>query len=350
MKKKWEIIILTVIALALGIGVFSPVFSQWDGDGAFGSVVDYLKQVAASIWPSANNTYDLGSASKQWRNIYTANGINFNGTWQNSAATSASSSGNVGAIQFAGANSTFAGDAANLFYDTGASQLVLSTSSGGIWVKGGSLTVGAPYAPVISFGVSSALMHQGYSIALGWPGENVLQYEDPGQGGTNFQDFFEWFINDPLGLAVAGPNSCALMFTTQHLGMTNQFANWCAPTPVYLSNVNATSGNFVGFAVGMENQHANATTPFIRLHSVKGNMVASNVTTPETIPSFEIGDLGNQTTLPANADNGSLVVDRHIAALEGGAANGACCFMADGKTLGHCTGLVGANGTCTCAD
>ena len=335
MKKKWEIIILTVIALALGIGVFSPVFSQWDGDGAFGSVVDYLKQVAASIWPSANNTYDLGSASKQWRNIYTANGINFNGTWQNSAATSASSSGNAGAVQLAGAGGTFSGNFANL-----------AVSGGTFYADAYALNGQRNYNYQWYINSSQMLFYADYPLSMGWPSENILQFRSTGLP----QGIFEWYMDDPFGTGSGGAKSEILLYTTTHLGATTKFNSYVSPTPAYLNNANASSGNFIGYSMGMETQLANAAVPFVRIHSLKGNAANNAVTTPETIPSFEIGDLGNQTALPANADNGSLVVDRHIAALEGGAANGACCFMADGKTLGHCTGLVGANGTCTCAD
>jgi hypothetical protein len=83
MKRKWEHIICLTIIIVLGVGVFSPVFSQFGGDGAFGSVVDYLKKVASNILPSANNTYALGSATKQWKSanigVVNATSLNVNG-------------------------------------------------------------------------------------------------------------------------------------------------------------------------------------------------------------------------------------------------------------------------------
>lgn len=42
------------------------------GSSAWGSVIHFLKRCLTHIIPSADNTYDLGSSSKAWRNIYAA--------------------------------------------------------------------------------------------------------------------------------------------------------------------------------------------------------------------------------------------------------------------------------------
>ena len=347
MKKKWEIIILTVIALALGIGVLSPVFSQWDGGGAFGSITNYLKQVMTSIIPNANNTYNLGAASKRFSNAYIVSANFADGTSMNTAASGASSNGNAMAVQFSDGNGAFSSDYPAFYYNPADSVHSLTIAGKDGY---GGLHIGQPYGPGVTFSMSSALF-QVYPLIIGWPSENMLTWESPGYPTAWPQSFFEWYVDDIFGVGPAGAKTCALMFDSGfHIGTTTQFNNYVSATPVFLSSANASTGNYVGFSLGMEGQLANASTPFVRWHSVKGNTDNSAVVTPETIPSFEIGDLGTATSLPANADNGSVVADRHLCAGEGGAANGACCFMADGKTLGHCTSLVGANGTCTCAD
>ena len=334
MKKKWEIIILTTIVLIMGVGVLSPVFSQWDGGGAFGSITNYLKQVMTSIISNANNTYNLGAASKRFSNAYIVSANFADGTSQTTAATGASSNGNSGAIQFAGSSGTFASDAANFSYNS--SSQLLTVANLKIPTSAGNQT-----------DATSARMRiaNDYLFCFGSSQENLYTYRVSGIS-QRLLEIDMVHLGDETDYLETG----ALVYDTVALAGTTKFDNFNSPNPVYLTSVGATSGNFIGFSLGMENQYANASTPFVRIHSLKGNTANNSLTTPETMPSFEIGDQVNLTSLPANADNGSLVVDRHIAALEGGAANGACCFMADGKTLGHCTGLVGANGTCTCAD
>lgn len=61
MKKILYGILLVVILL----GVFpNQAYS------AFGEVAAYLKRVATHVWPAADNTFDLGSPTREWRNLY----------------------------------------------------------------------------------------------------------------------------------------------------------------------------------------------------------------------------------------------------------------------------------------
>ena len=335
MRKKWEIVILTCLVLVLGIGILSPVFSQFDGGGAFGSITNYLKQVMTSIIPNANNTYNLGAASKRFSNAYIVNANFADGTSMNTAASGASSNGNAGAVQLAGDNGAFAGNFSNLAY-----------SGNTFYADAYALNGFRNYNYNWKLDSSMMLFYDEFPLAIGWPQENLLRYRFSGVP----QGFFEWYMDDPFGVALGGPKTEALIYTAgQSMGATTQFNNFYSPTPVYLNSANASSGNAVGFSIGMENQLANASTPFVRIHSVKGNTDNAALVTSETIPSFEIGDLGTATSLPSNSANGSLLVDRNLAVGAGGSAGYATCFMADGKTLGHCTSLVGANGTCTCS-
>jgi len=322
MKKKWEIIIFTCLSLILAVGVFSPVFSQFDGGGAFGSITNYLKQVMTNIIPNANNTYNLGAASKRFSNAYIVNANFADGTSMNTAASGASANGNAGAIQYSDGHGNFISDVANFSYSGGATPELLTprlqiSSGGTLRNYSEEVLVGAPLVNADSSG--ARWFNQVCDTSSGWP-YLLMQGQRP----------------------IIMSSSWLTLPTTQFEYNTSDF--------VILNGWNGSSGNFVGASIGFENQNANSATPFFRIHALKGNQSNSAATTPETIPSVEIGDLGTATSLPANADNGSVVADRHLCAGEGGAANGACCFMADGKTLGHCTSVVGANGTCTCAD
>ena len=50
---------------------FSAILdNMFSGMGAFGSVVNYLKKVATDILPSADDTYDLGSATYRWQDLH----------------------------------------------------------------------------------------------------------------------------------------------------------------------------------------------------------------------------------------------------------------------------------------
>ena len=60
--------ILTGFLILSLIGGFA--YGQFGGGGPFGAIVNYLKKVATHIIPSADDTYDLGSSSKEFRNAY----------------------------------------------------------------------------------------------------------------------------------------------------------------------------------------------------------------------------------------------------------------------------------------
>src|SRR3990167_6225545 len=66
--RKNLIVILTAILLFCGLT--EKAVAQFGGEGAFGSIVNYLKRVATNVIPSVNNTYDLGSSSKAWKEIF----------------------------------------------------------------------------------------------------------------------------------------------------------------------------------------------------------------------------------------------------------------------------------------
>ncbi|KKN59219.1 hypothetical protein LCGC14_0544460 [marine sediment metagenome] len=64
--------LIFVLLLVFVLCIHSEIaIARFGGEGAFGSVVNYLKVVATHILPSATDTYDLGSLTKRWRNFYT---------------------------------------------------------------------------------------------------------------------------------------------------------------------------------------------------------------------------------------------------------------------------------------
>ena len=90
-----RLLILGLIFTILISAYSEYAVAAFGGEGAFGSVINFLKVCATSIIPSADNTYDLGSSSKTWRTIYagTSSISNLTVTENTYLATS---SGNVG--------------------------------------------------------------------------------------------------------------------------------------------------------------------------------------------------------------------------------------------------------------
>ena len=68
MRKKILIGILILILMMAGWSEYAA--AQFGGDGAFGSVVNYLKRIATDTLPAKDDTYYLGSASKRWKGVY----------------------------------------------------------------------------------------------------------------------------------------------------------------------------------------------------------------------------------------------------------------------------------------
>lgn len=67
-----------VLFLFLTVALIACVYSeyavaQFGGAGAFGDVMNYLKNVNTNILPSVDATYDLGSSSKGWNDIHSEN-------------------------------------------------------------------------------------------------------------------------------------------------------------------------------------------------------------------------------------------------------------------------------------
>ena len=64
-----NLVILLILTLAF-CSMTEKVAAQWGSEGAWGSIINYLKVVNTHIIPSVDNTYNLGSASKQWANAF----------------------------------------------------------------------------------------------------------------------------------------------------------------------------------------------------------------------------------------------------------------------------------------
>ena len=64
--------LIFILLLTLSLCVYSEVTysDPFGGEGAFGSIINYLKRVTTSIIPSISATYDLGSSAKTWRYGY----------------------------------------------------------------------------------------------------------------------------------------------------------------------------------------------------------------------------------------------------------------------------------------
>lgn len=59
---------------------------------------------------------------------------------------------------------------------------------------------------------------------------------------------------------------------------------------------------------------------------------------------FDKGNVGIGTTSPST----KLEVNGNVKIASGGSANKVVCWKSDGKTLGYCSSIVGADGSCTC--
>ena len=67
MKKLIFILLLTISLCVYSEVTYSDPFG---GEGAFGSIINFLKRVTTNIIPSIDATYDLGSSAKTWRYGY----------------------------------------------------------------------------------------------------------------------------------------------------------------------------------------------------------------------------------------------------------------------------------------
>ena len=63
--------LIFIFLLTLSLCIYSEIsIAEFGGEGAFGSLINYLKRVTTNIIPSATATYDLGSSSKAFKNAY----------------------------------------------------------------------------------------------------------------------------------------------------------------------------------------------------------------------------------------------------------------------------------------
>lgn len=67
MRKKLSLILCTLL---LVFGINEYIGAAFTGGGAFGVIANYLKVVNTNILPSADNTYDLGSAAKSFKDAH----------------------------------------------------------------------------------------------------------------------------------------------------------------------------------------------------------------------------------------------------------------------------------------
>lgn len=77
-------------------------------------------QVAGSVGPDADNTYDLGSAALRWRNIYSAGSLSLGGLSLTNLTQ--------GSVVFAGAGGVISQDNPNFFYDATNHRLGIATT------------------------------------------------------------------------------------------------------------------------------------------------------------------------------------------------------------------------------
>lgn len=63
--------LVLLLILVMGFCAYTEhAAAQWSGEGAWGEIVDYLKVLTTNIVPSADNTYDLGTSTKGFKNAY----------------------------------------------------------------------------------------------------------------------------------------------------------------------------------------------------------------------------------------------------------------------------------------
>lgn len=62
-----------ILGFILAVLFSVNLYSEFGGEGRFGSVSNYLKRVNTNIVPSVDSTFDLGSNSNRWGNLYVDN-------------------------------------------------------------------------------------------------------------------------------------------------------------------------------------------------------------------------------------------------------------------------------------
>jgi excisionase family DNA binding protein len=112
------------LLLQISNGIGTPRFTiQGDGNVGIGTTApsSFKLEVAGSVGPEADNTRDLGSASRRWANIY---GTNFHGSITPTGFTQ-------GSVVFAGSGGTLTQDNANFFWDDTNNRLGIGTTAPG---------------------------------------------------------------------------------------------------------------------------------------------------------------------------------------------------------------------------
>ncbi|MCK4248678.1 MAG: hypothetical protein KAX15_02755 [Candidatus Omnitrophica bacterium] len=72
MKRHLSLILCILIA---AVCINEGVWAAFGGEGAFGSIVNYLKRITTDVIPDQDDTRSLGSADKKWKGGYFAGDI-----------------------------------------------------------------------------------------------------------------------------------------------------------------------------------------------------------------------------------------------------------------------------------
>lgn len=123
--------------------------------------------------------------------------------------------------------------------------------------------------------------------------------------------------------------------------------------PATVLDVNTTSSAYgvvfrAGTGSGVEIANLSSTLNRIQSYNRTAttfqDLLFRTTVSADTLYLNTSGNVGIGTTNP----NAKLEINGNVMVNTGGSANKAICWKADGKTLGYCSTVIGADGSCTC--
>lgn len=272
-----------------------PCYAQHGGSGAHDSVSAYLKHANTDIIPSKDDTYNMGSSTKEWKDGY------FDGTV------------NVDSITFSDATSqTSAATDFDGSVDTLYVSVLASTNS---LISVGTSTMDTTYfTNNVYFQGNSSVFQDDKTLQMGTNPDYQKRLDTNGTG-----DEFMWeIVYGPSQLADA---SAIVMKSSYNYSLLNpnnmtDIDNYTNYSELWAANGGADSNDYAGVVIGEGVQTSVAATHYFDFYGVTGSVDgAVDATTEELPPVFRFGIEKDAATHVASGDvlvNGNLEVDSTV--------------------------------------